>query len=72
MMKGLNADFEGDTPHSKPVYLVAELPIRKQRQTLVSKRQLKKRERQIFNNLSLRRKIQFRKVGEMGAKILMR
>jgi len=67
-----NADFEGDTPFGMPIYLVAELPVRKQRQSLVSKRVLKKRERQNFNNLSLKRKIQFRRVGEMGAKVIMR
>ncbi len=72
MIKSLNADYCGDTPHDKPVYLVADIPVRRQAQVLVSKRLLKKRERQIFNNLSLRRKTQFRKVGLDALKLLMR
>jgi hypothetical protein len=72
MIKSLNADFEGDTPHEKPVYLVAQLPVRKQRQTMVSKRRLKKIERQHYNNLSLKRKVQFRKVGIAAGKVLIR
>lgn len=71
-LKSLNVDFEGDTPHDKPVYLVADLPWRKQWQTMVSKRQLKKLERQNYNNMSLKRKLQFRKVGALGAKIITR
>lgn len=71
MKHTFNADFCGDTPFTLG-YPIATLPIVKQRQILICKRMLKKRQRQFFNNLSLKRKIQFRKVGEMGAKILMR
>lgn len=66
-----NADFEGDTPHGLRYPIVA-LPIVKQRQILISKKALKKLERQFFNNLSLSRKVEVCKIGILGAKLIMR
>lgn len=65
-MKSLNVDYCGDT------YNVIDVPVRRQRQMLVSKRMLKKRQRQIFNNMSLKRKNDFRKVERMTGKVLIR
>lgn len=64
-MRSLNVDYCGDVLYGVP-------PVRRQRQELVSKRLLKKRQRQIFNNMSLKRKNAFRKVERMTGKVLIR
>ena len=64
-MKSLNADYCGDI-------LYGEVPVRRQMQVLVSKRLLKKQQRQKFNNMSLKRKNAFRKVERMTGKVLIR